>query len=517
MRLTISTAFFATTCLLTLSVYGQNEQAEKYVKHIDEQGYKTHLKTIASDDFMGRETGREGQKKAEQYLVDQIKEIGLSSLKDSYTQNFDVIVNSPNASLTINQQKSEFLDAFYFYEPYSKDIKASDIVFCGYGIDDKNYNDYANSVEGKVVLIFEDEPYDKKGKSLISGTKEASEWSNNWKLKYKTAKNKGAIALLTITKGFKEKKEIVGDFLSSNPMVLADGFEGNEEVPNIYISEKLAQSIVGGKTALEDLKKTIKYKGAQKPQQIEVNLKLDFELEKLVSSNVLGYISGSEKPDEFVVISAHYDHLGVRGEKVFNGADDDGTGTTALLELAEAFMAAKKEGNGPKRSILFLWVSGEEKGLLGSDYFTRYPLVPLGNIVANLNVDMIGRHDKDHEGSSDYVYLIGSDRLSKDLHVLSEKANDDYTQLMLDYTYNDENDPNQFYYRSDHYNFAKNGIPVIFYFSGVHEDYHKETDTWEKIEYPKTIKIVKLVYYTAWEIANREERLKVDKEKLFDR
>lgn len=300
-------------------------------------------------------------------------------------------------------------------------------------------------------------------------------------------------------------------------MVLADGFEGNTDVPNIYISEKMAQLIFQNNDAVEDFQKEIKYNGAQQIKEIKVTLEINFELEKLVSSNVVGLIPGEEKTEEYLVLSAHYDHLGVRGDKVYNGADDDGTGTTALLEIAEAFMEAKKAGKGPKRNILFIWVSGEEKGLLGSDYFTRYPLIPLEKIVSDLNVDMIGRHDKDHEGTSDYIYLIGSDKLSMDLHNLSEKTNDSYSQLMLDYTYNDENDPNQFYYRSDHYNFAKNGIPVIFYFSGVHEDYHKPTDTWDKIEYPKTIKVVKLIFFTAWEIANREERIKVDKSKLFDR
>lgn len=503
--------------LITFFVQAQDKNAQNFAKLIEEEGYKNHLKTIASDSFLGRETGREGQKKAERYLVQQIEEMGLSPLDSSYTQNFDVIVNSPGGSITVNKQKVNFLEGFYFYEPYTKNIRVEDLVFCGYGIDEKNYNDYSGSVEGKVVVILEDEPFDKKGKSYVSGTKEPSRWSNNWKLKYETAQKKGAVALLTITRGFKEKKNIVKDFLSSGPMVLADGFEGNTDVPNIYISEKMAQLIFQNNDAVEDFQKEIKYNGAQQIKEIKVTLEINFELEKLVSSNVVGLIPGEEKTEEYLVLSAHYDHLGVRGDKVYNGADDDGTGTTALLEIAEAFMEAKKAGKGPKRNILFIWVSGEEKGLLGSDYFTRYPLIPLEKIVSDLNVDMIGRHDKDHEGTSDYIYLIGSDKLSMDLHNLSEKTNDSYSQLMLDYTYNDENDPNQFYYRSDHYNFAKNGIPVIFYFSGVHEDYHKPTDTWDKIEYPKTIKVVKLIFFTAWEIANREERIKVDKSKLFDR
>jgi Zn-dependent M28 family amino/carboxypeptidase len=212
------------------------------------------------------------------------------------------------------------------------------------------------------------------------------------------------------------------------------------------------------------------------------------------------------------VLTAHYDHIGIDGDKVFNGADDDGSGTVTMLEIAQAFQMAVKDGLKPKRSILIMPVSGEEKGLLGSKYYTNNPVFPLENTVANLNVDMIGRYDENHEEGDDYVYLIGSDKLSSTLHKVSEKVNELYTEIELDYTFNDENDPNRFYYRSDHYNFAKNNIPVIFYFSGVHEDYHKETDTVEKIDFEKTARIARLVFLTAWEIANRDNRIEVDGE-----
>ncbi|MDT0688263.1 M28 family metallopeptidase [Salegentibacter sp. F188] len=230
------------------------------------------------------------------------------------------------------------------------------------------------------------------------------------------------------------------------------------------------------------------------------------------SENVLAYFKGGEKADELVVISSHYDHVGMDDEgNVFNGADDDGSGTVGILEIAEAFAKAKEDGYTPKRSILFLNVTGEEKGLVGSKFYTDNPIFPLENTVANLNIDMIGRIDPEHEGNDNYIYLIGSDKLSTDLHELSEEVNNKYINLDLDYTYNDENDPNRFYYRSDHYNFAKNNIPIIFYFNGVHEDYHKITDTPDKIEYNALEKRAKLVFLTAWEIANRDERPVVDK------
>ncbi|MCO7186353.1 MULTISPECIES: M28 family metallopeptidase [Tenacibaculum] len=229
------------------------------------------------------------------------------------------------------------------------------------------------------------------------------------------------------------------------------------------------------------------------------------------SENVVAFIKGTEKPDEIVVISAHLDHEGVKNGEIYNGADDDGSGTVAILEIAEAFKQAADAGKGPKRSILFLHVTGEEKGLLGSKYYTENPIFPLANTVTNLNIDMIGRVDDRHKGNPNYVYLIGSDKLSTELHNISEAMNKKYTNIDLDYKYNDDNDPNRFYYRSDHYNFAKHNIPIIFYFNGTHADYHRPTDTPDKINYEMLENRTRLVFHTAWEVANRENRVVVDK------
>jgi hypothetical protein len=229
------------------------------------------------------------------------------------------------------------------------------------------------------------------------------------------------------------------------------------------------------------------------------------------SENVLAFIEGSEKPEEIIVVSAHYDHVGINNEEIYNGADDDGSGTVAVMKIAEAFKKAAENGYGPKRTILFLHVTGEEKGLLGSKYYVNHPVFPLTNTVANLNIDMIGRVDDAHTNNPEFVYLIGSDKLSSQLHIISEEMNSKFTNLTLDYTYNDDNDPNRFYYRSDHYNFAKNNIPIIFYFNGVHEDYHRPSDTPDKINYDVLAKRAQLVFYTTWELANMEARIAVDK------
>ncbi len=228
------------------------------------------------------------------------------------------------------------------------------------------------------------------------------------------------------------------------------------------------------------------------------------------SENVVAFIPGSEFPDEVIVVSAHYDHLGKNGEIIYNGADDNASGTSAVMEIAKALQNAKNDGYGPKRSILFLNLTGEEEGLFGSKYYTSHPIFPLANTIVNLNIDMIGRIDKKHKNNPNYIYLIGSDKLSRELHYISEDVNKKYTKLKLDYTFNDDKDPNRYYYRSDHYNFAKNNIPVIFYFNGIHEDYHKPSDTADKINFEILSKRTQLIFYTVWEIANRENRLIVD-------
>ena len=229
------------------------------------------------------------------------------------------------------------------------------------------------------------------------------------------------------------------------------------------------------------------------------------------TENVAAIIEGSTYPNEYIVLTAHLDHVGIENGEIFNGADDDGSGSMALLEIAEAFKLAELDGNRPKRSIVILHVSAEEKGLLGSKYYTDNPLYPLDQTITNLNVDMIGRTDPTRNSNNDeYIYLIGTDRLSTMLHETSEKVNYKTVNLELDYRFNAWDDPNRFYERSDHWHFAKNNIPVIFYFSGTHEDYHQPTDTAEKIRYDLLTKRTRLIFHTAWEIANMDERIEVD-------
>jgi len=271
--------------------------------------------------------------------------------------------------------------------------------------------------------------------------------------------------------------------------------------------------VILDETAAKTFKEDIENDNA--PKVISVNLKLNIASgnDKIDSENVVAFIKGTEKPDEYLIISSHLDHIGISANgKINNGADDDGSGTVAMLEIAEAFKKAADAGDGPKRSIVFLHVTGEEKGLLGSRYYTDVdPIFPLSQTVADLNIDMIGRIDPKRNGGRNYVYLIGSDKLSSELHNLSEEINAKYANLELDYTYNDENDPNRFYNRSDHDNFAKDNIPIIFYFNGTHADYHRPGDTPDKINYDLLENRARLIFHTAWELANRPNKVLVDK------
>jgi hypothetical protein len=504
-----------------ISVWAQKDELQlKYAETITVKDLRARLEVIASDDFEGRETGQAGQKKAANYIRERFKEFGYQPIEDlgGYFQPFKLQLTYPDTvKLIVGNESAEFLKDMYYFPGFGDmTIKTENLLYLGYGIDSEKYSDYKDaSVEGRVVMISGGEPTNKKDISWVSGVGEKSDWTVDWGKKVESAEAKGVKALLIVDDNFSSSVSQFGRYIKRPNLELGDEPLEKDGIPLIYISSKMANKILkgsGSKYNHEKLESKINKKG--KPLSVSINVPVTIyvnkDREELTSENVLAYLEGTEKPEELVVITAHYDHLGKKGDEIFNGADDDGSGTTSLIELAEAFALAKKEGHGPKRSMLFMTVSGEEKGLLGSEYYADNPVFPLENTVVDLNIDMIGRIDENHVPDSNYVYIIGSDKLSTELHALSEETNKTYAGIEFDYTYNDENDPNRFYYRSDHYNFAKNNIPVIFYFTGVHEDYHQPTDTVDKIMFQKMEKIARLIFHTAWEIANRDERLKVD-------
>jgi Zn-dependent M28 family amino/carboxypeptidase len=493
--------------------------AVKYSAFINKSDLEKHLRVLASDEYQGRETAKAGQKMAARYIADHFKKIGIKPIiNGDYYQVFHVIEQKPSGSISIQKKEYSFLNDFFFFPGIADtvmDIK--NIVFAGYGIKTSAYNDYHGiDVKGKVVVILEGEPYDKKGKSIISKKRMASEWTKERKLKSNLAKDLGAAALIVISANYQSDLAFFGHFVEKPSMTLERDADDDEQPKKrlrvFYVSEQMGAGLLG-KERLDSAVKNISAK--KKPQSgeitTEMHIKVQREKERLSSENVLGYIEGTDLKEELLILTAHYDHIGMEGDVVFNGADDDGSGTVALLEIAEAFQMASQNGFRPRRSVLIMPVSGEEKGLLGSFYYSENPVFPLENTIANLNIDMIGRIDTFHSGNPDYVYLIGSDILSKELHEISENANKTYTNLELDYRFNNLTDPNRFYFRSDHYNFAKKNIPVIFYFNGVHADYHKSTDDVEKINFSKIEKITRLVFFTAWDLANRDKRPALNK------
>jgi len=503
----------------------ENVDPSSFANSITHQDLRKHLTIIASDEMEGRETGTAGNKKAAQYIADYFAELGLPTIgdNDSYFQKVAFSrTRWQDTGLYVNGERYRHLRDFMSFPTRNGDLpllETDEIVFLGYGIEDSKYNDYKRAkVKGKVILIYKGEPVDKKGNSRLTGTTELSEWSTEWHKKLEAAKRNGVKAVLIIENELKQQLSENRRFLLGPRITMGEVTDPSTRFANsCYISTNIAKALIGDSfNKVVKAREKIKKKGKSKPVKIKTQLKLvQAKSHKTVKGdNVLGYIEGADPKlkEELIVVTAHYDHLGKKGTEIFNGADDNGSGTSTVMEVAEAFQQAKLNGNGAKRSVLVMLITGEEKGLLGSEYYTENPLFPLENTIANVNVDMVGRVDKKYEGKPDYIYVIGSDRLSTALHEINESVNKKYTQLTLDYTYNAKDDPNRYYYRSDHYNFAEKGIPAIFYFNGTHADYHRTTDTVEKINFEKMEKIARLVFHTSWELANRDERIQVDVE-----
>lgn len=503
--------------LLPISLFSQNKDttAIRYSTIITASEMSKNLHVLASDEYEGRETGKKGQKMAAEYISNQFKSFGIPPYKENtYYQTYPLNMILPvPADVMINEKKYTGNKDYYNFPGISEQtILTSSVLFLGYGIEEHAYNDYGKTdVTNKVIMILSGEPFSPDSVSLISRIKKPSPWTTYQKVKIEKAKEKGVQAILLVVNDVAKEIERNKHRLESSSLKLEFS---KKETPVIYISKEMANTILK-KTTTEKIIAKISKSGKPLKIKAKANLVIDVKnnVQKIEAENVLAFVEGTDLKEEIIVITAHYDHLGKEDNVVYNGADDDGSGTVAVINLAQAFSQAKKEGHGPRRSILFMPVSGEEKGLLGSAYYTENPVYPLKNTVCDLNIDMIGRLDEAHAKNSNYVYLIGSDKLSSQLHNISEQANKTYTNIELDYTFNDEKDKNRFYYRSDHYNFAKKGIPVIFYFNGVHADYHKETDEVQKIDFDKMEKITRLVFFTAWELANRDERIVVDSNK----
>lgn len=500
-----------------------NDPSFRFAQSIKAMNLKKHLEVIASDSFQGRETGQPGIDLAADYITDFLRETGLDSFEQ--TPDFRQAVafsfsRWTDTDIYVNKERYRHLWDYIAFPTKNVNnpiIMENEVIFLGYGIDDKKYSDYkGKKVEGKIIMINRGEPLKKDSTSYITGSRSLSEWSDDdMEKKLLTAKAKGVKLVLIIENDIKKMLEANRRKLLGSALELGD--RKNDVIPypnHAYISSTIAKAIIGNfeKKILDARKKLAKGKPAM------VNIKTDFiinlskDVTVLKGNNIMAHIEGSTKKDEYIIVSAHYDHLGMRGDDIFNGADDNGSGTVTVMALAEAAQLATQSGSRPERSIIFLWVTGEEKGLLGSEYYTKNPIVPLEKTMININVDMVGRMDDNYKNNPDYVYVIGSDRISSGLHALNEDINQKYSQLTLDYTYNSADDPNQYYFRSDHYNFAKNGIPAIFFFSGTHPDYHRPSDTVEKIDFDKMEKIGRHLFHLLWAAANNPQSIMPDAE-----
>ncbi len=474
-----------------------------YAKTITAADLQKNLYTVAGKEMEGRETATPGQKKAAAYIENYFKSLGLTPGNNgSYQMTFPVYRDEVTKSvLEINGNEYKVNTEYqpYSFTNYNTSQYFSEVVFAGHGLADSNFNDYKDvNAAGKLVLIMDGLPssYQPKGSPPVAGIFG----------KIMNAQRKGAAAVLIVSSNFPRTPRPTGS-------MYRELYRASQYLPTWYVSEKVAEDIMGH-TDWENVKQD--YKTEQVPSKVYAsNVHLEFEkkIQKLESSNVLGFMEGTDLKDQYVFLTAHYDHLGIRNDTtIYYGADDDGSGTVSILELAEAFAKAKAEGKGPRRSIVFMTVSGEEKGLWGSEYYANNPVYPLDKTSVDLNIDMVGRIGEEYlkdKDSANYIYVIGDDKLSSDLTPITNQVNKSL-KLKLDRKYNDLNDKNRFYYRSDHYNFAEKGVPIIFYFNGVHADYHRPTDTPDKINYKLMAKRVQLVFYTAWEMANRNDMLKRD-------
>jgi hypothetical protein len=513
--------------LVATTTWGQMRQApdaeERFANTINVEDLTRHLTILASDEMEGRETGQPGQFRAARYLEEIIKGYSLPGIgpNGSYSQPISFISERwKNINLQINGKDQRHLWDYYAYPSKNSDrgeVSCREIVYLGYGIEDPAYNDYkGQNVTGKTILIMAGEPNNKKGLSLLTGTEEKSAWSEDIDQKLRAAHQHGVTTVIILDPDFQRNLSGARKIALDSRMRMGFSEDAADNFSNsIFVSSETARQMLGDAfSEVVNARKRIERKGRPHAVTIPVDVKLtqEKEVKELLGENMLGYVEGSDPllKNEVVVVTAHYDHIGKRGNAIFNGADDNGSGTSTVLEVCQAFALAKQAGAGPRRSMLFMLVSGEEKGLLGSQFYVENPLFPLENTVADINVDMVGRIDDKHAGNPNYIYVIGSDRLSTELHEINEAANAKYTQLELDYTYNAEDDPNRYYYRSDHYNFAERGIPAVFFFNGTHEDYHQATDTVDKINFEKMAAIGKLVFHTAWQLANQDKRIEVD-------
>lgn len=473
---------------------------------------RAHLEFIASDLLEGRDTPSRGLDLAAAYMAAQLKLWGVQPGGDNGTYFQRISLSQPklDASASTITVGGKTLKGGADFQPIAVPADLSgQIEYVGYGyrIPSKNIDPYAGrNVSGKILLVLQGSPKEAPLPDIWSGKIKDAEFPSQ------AAARLGAKAILVI------------------PQIKDDGstmvFVSGNQVPWADLKPDAVRAIMAGEPVSGDeLLRRAKEQDPKEPFSLSVtklaSMKVVVNSVTLNYQNVVGIVPGSDPAlkSEYVAFGAHYDHVGKFGEgpgdHIWNGADDDGSGTVAILEIAHAFAV----GPRPKRSLIFVWHAGEEKGLWGSAHFVNNPTVPIDKIVTQLNMDMVGRSRMPGDTKPananltdpNSIYVIGSRKLSDQLGDAVVAVNKDLLKLNLDYKYDDPKDPEQFYYRSDHYNYAQKGIPIAFFFDGVHEDYHQAGDEVSKIDFVKMEKVSRTVYAIGWVMANAAERPKVNK------
>lgn len=495
---------------------------------------KDYLSFIASDEMEGRDTPSRGLDTTAKFLAMNLSRWGFKPAGDegSYFQKIalsrEVIDKTETRAQLNNQQLALGDDYIPFVRP--ADVAATSLVFAGNGwlVKSKNIDAYKGiDAKGKIAVIFGPPNGTPPGirNSDLTG-KRGEDWMNAGEY----AQKQGVAAIV-----------IVPDFqylanwdrnrtrMAERGVTRVEKFRApaGAQLPQIVISPRIANILFQGERQNAQSIFEASYAGRTlEPFALNPDKKLSIAVkvksDSAATQNVVAVFAGSDPllKNEYVALGAHYDHVGVgipvNGDAIYNGADDDGSGTTALLAMAEALAKASTR---PKRSVLFVWHAGEEKGLWGSRYFTTYPTIPLDKIVTQINIDMIGRGKKGGDtnprnrelSGPNEIYVIGSKIMSTELGELTESVNRQYLNLTYDYRYDEPGDPNRFFFRSDHYNYARKGIPIVFFFDGEHEDYHRPGDSVDKIDFQKMEKVARTIYMTLWEVASRPSRPVVDK------
>jgi hypothetical protein len=553
---------FAFLLLLTLvlqsSVLAQTSvkitgKEQKMAKAITQEQLKDYLYFIASDEMEGRNTPSRGLDLTAKFIAMQLKHWNVKPAGDNgtYFQKITLqrdAIDRANAFMEVGAQRFQYGEEFFRMRGSTKGTLTAPLVFVGDGwmVKSKNIDAYAGvDVRGKIAVVqIQGMPRDPSlivpPKGVTRADLKPEGKGTDWADPFIYAQLKGAAGVIAVASP--ELQGFWGDvkqFLGGVGALRVQGLHDEPKTSTAAIPVFLVSQTVGG--TLYEGETVNPMKSAETLPSFDMSAGKKFGVaveskpETLTTQNVVAVIEGSDPvlKNEMVAVGAHYDHVGmnpnVRGDdKIFNGADDDGSGTTAVLAIAETLAKQKKK---PKRSVLFVWHAGEEKGLWGSEYFTKFPTVDLKNVIAQLNIDMIGRSKKpgyqapcdinlkpgqepcngELSGENE-IYVIGSEMMSSDLGSITKGVNGSYLNLTYNYKYDDPKDKNRFFFRSDHFNYAQKGIPIAFWFDGVHEDYHGVGDSPDKIDYAKMEKVTRTIFLTLWELAETKTRPKIDKQ-----